>query len=75
MTTADWHDIESNVASEVYAKRFKSTELRFNRDRKATHTAELGALQSFTETRIRLIKNGETRTNLQRERKFMERLI
>ena len=31
--------------------------------------------QFFTETRIRVIKNGETRTNFQRERQFMERLM
>ena len=31
--------------------------------------------QFFTDTRIRMIKYGETRTNLQRERKFMERLM
>ena len=31
--------------------------------------------QCFTEMRIRLIKNGETRTNFQRERNFMEWLI
>ena len=31
--------------------------------------------QFFTETRIRMIKYGETRINLQRERKFMERLM
>ena len=29
----------------------------------------------FTETRIRIIKFGETRINIQRERKFMERLM
>ena len=31
--------------------------------------------QRVTETRIRVFKNGETRTNFQRERKFLERLM
>ena len=31
--------------------------------------------QFFTETRIRVMKHGETRTNCQRERKFMDRLM
>ena len=35
----------------------------------------IGSSQFFTETRVRVIKNGETRTNLQRERKFMDRLM
>ena len=38
-------------------------------------TSGIWSSQFFTETRIRVIKNGETRTNFQRERTFMERLM